>query len=297
VSDGIVYLAASDELHALDAATGEGKWRVPLGRGPMAPMALVKGTLVVLVAPDEIWAFRPSDGHRLWGQSLGGSVGSASMAVDGSALYIAIGSRLVRVMIADGTVRWDRTLPGRLRNPAIAPDRVFVGSTTNDFYAMEPDTGAIAWTWRFGGDVIGAAAADDLVFVASLDNLLRALRRGSGNQVWKRALATRPSDSPQPLEGIVVTAGLTSLATFNARTGAPIGTFEAPSGSLLQGVPLIDPLPKPFAVSLIALTRDGRAIGLRPTGMMFRERATEPLTALPGRPLTREASPLNAQRE
>ena len=292
VRDGVVYVAASDELHALDAATGDRTWRAPLGRGPMAPMSLVQDVLVVLVAPDEIWAFRPSDGQRLWGRSLGGSVGPASMAVDATGIYIAIGARLVRVMLADGTVRWDHTLPGRLSNPALARDRVFVGSTANDFYAFESDTGTLAWKWRFGGDVLGAAATNDLVFVASLDNLVRALKRGNGNQVWKRALTTRPAEPPVVFDGVVAMAGLASLATFNAKTGAPIGTFDALSD--LQGAPLIDPAPKPFAVSLVVLTRDGRAIGLRPTGMMFRERPLEPLTALPGRVLQREANPLNS---
>jgi outer membrane protein assembly factor BamB len=292
VRDGVVYLAASDELHALDAATGEHKWRVPLGRGPMAPMALVKDVLVALVTPDEVWAFRSSDGVRLWGQSLGGSVGPASMAVGANGIYIAIGDRLVRVMLADGAVRWDKTLPGSLRSPALARDRVFVGSTTNDFYAFEPDKGALVWRWRFGGDVMGAAANESLVVVASLDNIVRGLRRSNGNQAWKQAMTTRPAESPQIVDGVVVVASLASLVSFNAETGEPIGSFDGPFE--LQGTPLIDPAPKPFAVSLVALTSDGRAIGLRPTEMMFRERALEPLGVLPGRILQREPNPRNS---
>src|SRR4029453_12517456 len=52
VHDGVVYLAASDELHALDAATGNHLWRVLLPRGAMAPMAMTPGALIVLSAPD-----------------------------------------------------------------------------------------------------------------------------------------------------------------------------------------------------------------------------------------------------
>lgn len=87
-------------------------------------------------------------------------------------------------------------------------------------------------------------------------------------------------------------AGPAWLGTFNLKTGASIGTFDAPPGSLFRGMPLIDPTPTPFTVSVVALTRDGRAIGLRPAAMMFRERPFEPLNALPGRVLRREASPL-----
>jgi outer membrane protein assembly factor BamB len=288
VHDGAVYLAASDELHALDAATGQHKWRVELIRGAMAPMIVVGDMLVVLAPPDEVWALRTSDGSRVWRRELGGRAAPTSMAVDSTGVYVAIDDRLVRLMLADGTVRWDKTLPGVLKNPALGRDRLFVGSDSNDFYAFRPERGELEWTWRFGGDVTGAAANDEFVVVAALDNLLRGLRRGSGNQVWKRALTMRPSEPPKIIGGVVALAGLTSLATFNAETGVAIGAYTAPADAELKGMPLIDAAPKPYAVSMIAITRDGRVMGLRPTEMMFRERAVEPLTALPGRPLQRE---------
>ena len=105
IHDATVFLAASDELHALDAATGNHRWRVPLGRGAMAPMAMIEGTLIVLVAPDEVWAFRVSDGERLWIRALGGRAGRVSMAVNPSGIYVALVDRLTRVNA------------GRRRNP------------------------------------------------------------------------------------------------------------------------------------------------------------------------------------
>lgn len=288
VRDGVVYLAASDELHALDAETGSHRWRVSLGRGAMAPMAFAKDLLIALVAPDQILAFRVSDGQVQWNQALGGRVGPASMAVTATDVYVALGARLARVTLADGAIRWDRTMPGQLLNPVFARDKIFVGSTTNELYAVEPN-GSLAWKYRFGGDVLGVAASNDLVFVASLDNLVRALRRSTGNQVWKRALTSRPAGPPRMFENVIAVLGSSSMATFNARTGAPVGTFDAPN--LLQGLPLVDPTPSPFAVSIVAITRDGRAIGLRSVEMMFRDRPLDPVTALPGRSLQRETLP------
>jgi outer membrane protein assembly factor BamB len=295
VHDGLVYLAASDELHALDADTGNRRWRAPLGRGAMAPMAMTPHALIVLVAPDEAWAFSTADGKRLWVTPIGGRSGRVSMAVNESGIYISLVDRLVRVMPKDGSLRWDRTLPGQLASTSVARDRVFVGSTTNEIYAFDPDRGRLVWKFRFGGDVVGIATMDDRIFVVSLDNLVRALNRSNGNQLWKRALTTRPVAPPQVFDGVIAVAGAESVATFNSKTGAPIGTFEAPN--LLQGPPLVDAIPAPFAVSILAVTRDGRAIGLRPVEMMFREKPSEPLAALPGRPLQKEPSPLPIARE
>ena len=290
VHDGVVYLAASDELHALDAATGSHRWRVPLPRGAMAPMTMTAAALIVLGPPDSVLAFKTSDGSLLWAKSLGGRSGRVSMAVNETGLYISLVDRMVRVAPADGSIRWDRTLPGEIASIAVARDRVFAGSTSNEIYALDPDRGRLAWRFRFGGDVVGIAATNDLVFVVSLDNLVRALNRSNGNQIWKRPLTTRPVAAPQVFDGVVAVAAADSGATFNSKTGMPIGTFDAPS--LLRGQPLVDATPEPFAVSILAITRDGRVIGLRPVDMLFKEKAVEPLAALPGRPLQKEASPL-----
>ncbi len=250
VHDGVVYLAASDELHALDAASGNRRWRVPLPRGAMAPMAMTPAALIVLAAPDSVLAFTTSDGSLLWGRSLGGRSGRVSMAVNETAIFVSLADRLVRVAPADGSTLWDRTLPGEIASTAVARDRVFAGSTSNDIYALDPDRGRLLWKFRFGGDVVGIAAADDLVFVVSLDNLVRALNRSNGNQVWKRPLTTRPVGAPQVFDGVVSVAGAESVATFNSKTGAPIGTYDAPN--LLRGQPLVDATPAPFAVSILA---------------------------------------------
>lgn len=290
VHEGVVYIAASDELHALDSATGNHRWRVGLGRGAMAPMAVTQEALIVLVAPDEVWAFRRSDGSRLWRTELGGRSGHASMAVDDTGIYVGHVDRLVRVMPADGSIRWDRTLPGELASTSVARDRVLAGSTSNEIYAFDPDRGRLVWKFRFGGDVVGIAAAGDLVFAVSLDNLVRALKRGNGNQVWRQALTTRPVAPPLVFDGAMAVAGAESLTTFNSKTGTPIGKYDAPA--LLEGPLLVDVTPAPFAVSILAVTRDGRAVGLRPVEMMFREQAIAPLATLPGRGLQKEASPL-----
>jgi outer membrane protein assembly factor BamB len=251
---------------------------------------MTPGALIVLSAPDSVLAFKTSDGSLLWGRALGGRSGRVSMAVNATGIYVSLVDRLLRIAPTDGSIRWERTLPGEVASTAVAQDRVFAGSTSNEIYALDPDRGRLAWKYRFGGDVVGIATSNDLVFVVSLDNLVRALNRSNGNQSWKQSLKTRPVAAPQVFDGVVAVGGVDSVATFNSKTGVPIGTFDAPN--LLRGQPLVDATPMPFAVSILAITRDGRAIGLRPVEMLFREKAVEPFAALPGRPLQKESSPL-----
>ena len=290
VADGdTVYVVASDELHALDAETGETKWRSSIEHKAVAPIAASGAVVVVLTDPDEVVAVRRSDGTQAWRMSAGTS-GTRSLAI-GTAIYVS-GSegQVVALSLEDGQKLWEQTLPPMLSPPALATGRVFVGSTNNFLYALNEKSGKLAWEWRSGGDVIGAAANRDMVFYASLDNIVRALNRGNGNQRWKKPTATRPVFPPRIVRDDVLIVGLDpTLSTFDTKTGTPGGMFTAPAA--LAGEPLIDPDFHAFEVAAVIVMRDGRVVALRPQSIAYTEAAAVPLSALPGKALTRERLP------
>jgi outer membrane protein assembly factor BamB len=217
------------------------------------------------------------------------AIGEQSLA------YLSLAnSRIIGVSLATGEMKWERTLSGTLSAPAVARDRVLVGSTDNMFYALDADSGDIEWQWRTGGDVIGSTADSDGVYFAALDNIIRRVKRTNGNQQWKKPIATRPVSPPRVVSGTIVVAGLApAISEYDAKTGTPTSTYSAPGDppGRLEGPPLIDSVLRPFRVSAVVLLRDGRAVGLRPVSMMFREQPLEGLPALPGRGLTRERLP------
>jgi len=295
VSGGNVYVAGADAIQALRASSGSLVWRTALTAELMTAPAIEGDLIFLLTKPDQLLALRVSDGSEVWRRTIDVHSDAPTMVANATGVFLSSGSRLSRYAESDGRLEWIRELSGVLSRPASAGDRVFVGSTDNNFYALDASTGRLAYRSRSGGDVVGAAADDQFVYVASLDNLLRALRRGSGNQIWKRNLSTRTLAPPSTFGGIVlVTGNEPTLTTFDAASGTPIGNFSLAAD--VQGVPLVDTTPQPFRVAIVVVTRDARAIGLRPTGMMFRELPLTPIQTLPGRPLSREPIALpNAQ--
>jgi outer membrane protein assembly factor BamB len=287
VSDGVLYAASAEEFQAIHASTGNLSWRTVLDTDLLAAPAIQGDTIFLLARPNQLVALHTANGSEAWRHTIDGPINSPTMVANAAGVFVSSGSHLSRYAESDGHLEWERELSGVLSPPAFAADRVFVGSTDNNFYALEASTGRLAYRLRAGGDVVGAAANDQFVYVASLDNLLRALRRGTGNQVWKRNLSTRTTAPPSTFGGIVlVTGNDPTLTTFDAASGAPIANFSLAAD--LQGVPLVDSTPEPFRVAIVVVTRDARAIGLRPTGMMFRELPLSPIQTLPGRPLSRE---------
>jgi serine/threonine-protein kinase len=291
--DGALFVAASDAVHAFDAATGLRRWQMPLDRPVIGSMGFAGGALIVPTSSNDVRAFGARDGRVMWTYSLGAALRPSGMVAAPGAIVLTLeDSRVVSLSATDGRLLWERTLEGALTVPAVAADRVIVGSSNKHVFALDADSGAIKWSWPTAGDAVGAAADEDLVFLTALDNTLKAVSR-NGNQRWRLVLGTRPIGQPRAFGGVVVVGGLSpTLSTFVARTGKPVETYDV--GGELKGPPMIDPLLRAFSVAIVVITRDGQVIGLRPTEMMFREDAAEPLTVLPGRPIPREPAPAAA---
>ncbi len=289
----VLYVAASDEIHALDAETGAQKWRTPFEPPMIAPLASIGDLLIGVFDKGAVIAFAVADGRMVWTRELGAPSHYAAVSDDMRVFFALDDSRVVALNLLDGVPAWEQKLEGVLNQPSVARDRVFVGSNNNYLYALDDERGRVAWRGRTGGDVIGVSAdTKSGAYYASLDNVLRGVNRGNGNQRWIKEIPTRPILPPRTLgdgiayEEVVLVTGVSEIDAFAAKTGAAAGMYVPPSD--IQGAPLIDSALKPYTVAMVVITRDGRALGLRPTAMMLPEPPNSPFTELPGRHLERE---------
>jgi outer membrane protein assembly factor BamB len=291
VGEGIIYVAETTAIHALDPATGDERWQTPLSE-PLATALTRSGDALLAIAePSEAIAMRAADGSVIWRQPLGARSRHAPVA-NGARVFFALeDGRVAALSLLDGARDWERPLAGTLSLPAVIGDRVFVGSDKNDFYSLDHENGSIKWKWRTGGDVIGADGdGAGHVFFASLDNLLRSVNLGSGNQQWRKEMPSRPAIPPRVVADVVIIAGVAPIITsYDTKKGMVVGTYTAPGE--LAGPPLIDPVLKPYRVAMVVITRDGRVAGLSPIAMLFKEPALAPLGPLPGSHVSREPPP------
>ncbi len=299
LAPSLVVAVNTGAIEAFDRDSGETKWRVELPSNSLAPPVASGNLLLVALENGSLVALRTEDGASAWTCRIGEWMLPVFLAADDTAVYATTGDSLViSVDLSTGALKWRRSLAGTLSPPALGRDRVFVGSTKHAFFALDAASGREMWRWDselIGGDVIGAAVDGDVAYFVGLDNLLHAVNRGNGNQRWKQPTPMRPIAPPLAFDRLVAVLGISPVvATFNAQTGAPIGTYAIPAEAGASSKPtlLVDPDLRPFRVALVVITADGRAIGLRPSGMMFREGPAAPLTELPGRQLQRERLPV-----
>ncbi len=282
-----VVAATPTTLDAFDAASGAAKWSLPLAAPPVAIVGGLQSAYVLDARG--VTAVDPATGRVRWTQPLDSP--PTTLAAGASSVAVTLSdARVVALSIQDGRRLWVRALEGTLSGAAWSGTVLVVGSSARAAWGLDARDGDIKWHWPLGGAVGGVAADLERVFLATRDNLLRAVNRGNGHQRWQQDVGTRVQDAPVAFDGAVLVAGLTpTLTLFNSRTGMALGTYEAP-GKIL-GEPLVDRTLRPNGVSLVVVLRDGRLIGLRSTGLAFREQPATALPGLPGRAMPRERLP------
>lgn len=116
----------------------------------------------------------------------------------------AINTRLIQ----NPTVLWRTHIgtQGWLNNPIIVGDRVFVGSSGQDWnesdccdgvYALSLTTGEVLWFHKAAGDVNGITWADGRLFVNGDDGTVKALDANTGQLIWKKVFSVTVIENGQ----------------------------------------------------------------------------------------------------
>ncbi|MEO5895505.1 MAG: PQQ-binding-like beta-propeller repeat protein [Vicinamibacterales bacterium] len=203
--DERVYVAAGEELHALDAATGAVAWRIPTGTLTAPPVA--EGGWVIVSPARRTTALRAADGTVVWSRENALQRDRATLA--GDVVILPLRTGVVQALeITTGATRWERAVGGFPAESLVVGERVYVGATNKVFYCLKLASGAIEWPIRVGAEIRGTAAGDDdRVYFAALDNVVRAVDRISGTQRWQMGLPFRPLSGPRVVGGSVFLAG------------------------------------------------------------------------------------------
>lgn len=149
-TNGLLYISASDGLHALDANTGRQVWfyptSMPLGNSP----TYFDGVVYVGGYDRQIHAIDAGDGSALW-------------------QYTASA--------------------GFETNPVVANGILYAGNRDGYMYAIYTqgaNIGKLAWKYKTDGPILFSAAyRNNAIYFASSDMYAYALRADNGNLVWK----------------------------------------------------------------------------------------------------------------
>ena len=155
-ANNMIYVSTARGLYALDADTGDTKWRydteMPMGHSP----TVIGDTLYVGGFDKKVHAINALNGKRKW--------------------------------VFEGS------LAGFDTNPVVVNNRVYLGGRDGYFYALDARNGKLVWRYpESGQDPIGpitfsAAYKDNTLYFAANDNYAYALNAINGSLDWKHKL-------------------------------------------------------------------------------------------------------------
>jgi outer membrane protein assembly factor BamB len=282
-ADGTLYIATGlSELLAINAESGEVRWRVRLPAPARGAPTVAGGRIFLPTIENQLLALSTEDGRRLWIYRAGPistvPLGMPAPAVEGETVVAGFATgELAALRVSDGRVQWTESLSGGGTGsladivgiramPVVDRGRVFAQGLGNVTLAVDLRSGRRLWEREFGGDATPWSAGDWVFAVSGAGEAL-AIGRNDGRIRWLTELAPedgRSSDEVVRWAGPVLAGGRLIICG----SGSEALELNPANGEILGRVSLPGPVTLPVAVadgSLVVLTDDGTVAALRPS--------------------------------
>jgi outer membrane protein assembly factor BamB len=205
--------APTSHLHALDAGTGQRRWKADLHadqQGFFAEPPVVAGGLVyVATASRRLLALEVDSGREVWREG-----GFPVIAGVRNGLVLAvIEDRLAALDAGSGVRRWEVPVRGGGEHwPVLEGDTVYVASA-GDVIAVDATAGTTRWRVPVEPTVGPPVPAGGRLYVATRNRLL-ALDASSGRSLWTSARSRIVKGPLAPPDSVVVATADGTLLGF-----------------------------------------------------------------------------------
>jgi outer membrane protein assembly factor BamB len=148
VHDAIYAPNNNGTLYALELATGQLRWSLPLGNLLWGTPA-TNGKLIFITSLDHwLYAVDPAARSVAWKLDLGGSAaGAPAISADGNTLYVgSFAKKVFAVDAASGSIYWTADMKDRVwGTPALDGDSLYAADMSGGIYSLGAPNGKNAW--------------------------------------------------------------------------------------------------------------------------------------------------------
>jgi outer membrane protein assembly factor BamB len=198
VWDGKVYFGSGDtNIYALDAASGELRWKFKTMGVVHASPAISDGVLLVGSWDSYFYALYANTGIEKWRFKTGedaeihNQVGiqSSAAVMDGIAYFGCRDSKFYAVDVSTGKERWSFSNKGSwvISSPAVHEGKVFFATSDSAlFYELDAKTGAVLFSLKFKGWPMfsSPSIAGDSILIGSHEGKLINIDTKSQKVAW-----------------------------------------------------------------------------------------------------------------
>ncbi len=195
------------KLHCVELATGEAIWTHEI-ESYINGSSAVAGEVAVFGGCDNVLhAVGIGDGRKLAAIATGSPIAGSVAAVGREVYAGSYGGQFFRADIEANAIVWTYEGDGQpfYSSPAVASDRVVVGSRDGKLHCLSRRTGERLWSFPTRGDVDSSpVVCGDKVVVGSADGRLYVLELADGKEIFSHDIGGAITSSPAVAGGAVV---------------------------------------------------------------------------------------------
>jgi outer membrane protein assembly factor BamB len=206
VDAGRVYFGSGDgNVYALDAATGELKWKFKTGDVVHASPAISAGTVFIGSWDTFFYALDAATGKERWRFQTGRDpeihnqegIQSSAAIMNGVVYFGCRDATLYALDAATGAKKWSQRgdRGWRSSSPAVQDGKVYLATGSDKkFNAFDAKTGTILYSLDVGGGTFASPAiVGRILYLATFDNKLRGIDLDSHKEAWVFEIGSAPA--------------------------------------------------------------------------------------------------------
>ena len=188
LADGLLIVGTyNGHLYALDARTGEERWRNPAtgSESAISGFASAADGIVVVSIAGGLRAIDLATGAERW--AVPGKAGTITDIVDGVVYSAANDGHAYGLDLQTGAERWSWAAPAAATYVTVDDGTAYVSVEDGRIDAVSIDSGEVLWSWQTISQAGAAVVGPDVVFVSARGDQgeIYALDRASGALRWK----------------------------------------------------------------------------------------------------------------
>ncbi len=196
--NGVIYVGSYDHnLYALDAASGELKWKFPTNGGIVTRPAITNDLIFVGSEDGNLYAILPKTGKMAWTLPLESPIRSSPKIVEGHVFFGCDDGFLygVNILSMRRVMKVDAGMAIR-SSPAVTNDLIYFGNEGGDFLCVD-FRGQPKWRFRAKRAITSSPlVSHGIVYFTSLDGSVYALDAKSGWVIWRYRMMKGSVSSP-----------------------------------------------------------------------------------------------------
>ena len=213
VANDNVYFAESDQIYALNAATGAKLWNYSIGGDFGSTPAVANGIVYVCTAAynvGNVYALNATDGTKIWSYTTDASISSSPSVANGIVYTSSYIGTVYALNATSGVKLWNSTTSssggsGDL-SPIVVGNTLYIGSSNGNVYAFNTQSGSKLWNFTVGNSSLSTPAIDNgVLYIGSANGNVYGLRVSSPSP-------STPTPSPSSLSSYIQLIELTVLA-------------------------------------------------------------------------------------